>query len=72
MNIDTGRILPLAAVAAMTRAERVRHIPAKTVLTAEQRRAMRVGRNDQCPCGSGRKFKRCHLNGPDAPVGEIP
>ena len=20
----------------------------------------RVGRNDLCPCGSGRKFKRCH------------
>ena len=22
-------------------------------------RALRVGRNDPCPCGSGRKFKRC-------------
>jgi hypothetical protein len=22
----------------------------------------RVGRNDRCPCGSGRKFKKCHLN----------
>ncbi len=20
----------------------------------------RVGRNDPCPCGSGRKYKRCH------------
>jgi preprotein translocase subunit SecA len=20
----------------------------------------RVGRNEPCPCGSGRKFKRCH------------
>jgi len=20
----------------------------------------KVGRNDQCPCGSGRKYKRCH------------
>ena len=20
----------------------------------------KVGRNDPCPCGSGRKFKRCH------------
>ncbi|MBA2708909.1 MAG: SEC-C domain-containing protein [Gemmatimonadaceae bacterium] len=19
-----------------------------------------VGRNDPCPCGSGRKFKKCH------------
>jgi len=23
------------------------------------RRAQTVGRNDPCPCGSGRKFKRC-------------
>lgn len=20
----------------------------------------KIGRNDPCPCGSGRKFKRCH------------
>lgn len=23
---------------------------------------MKIGRNDQCPCGSGKKFKRCCLN----------
>jgi len=23
---------------------------------------MKVGRNDPCPCGSGRKFKKCHNN----------
>ena len=22
--------------------------------------AMRAGRNDPCPCGSGKKFKQCH------------
>ncbi len=22
---------------------------------------MRIGRNDPCPCGSGKKFKKCHL-----------
>lgn len=22
----------------------------------------KVGRNDPCPCGSGRKFKKCHMN----------
>jgi preprotein translocase subunit SecA len=21
---------------------------------------MKVGRNDPCPCGSGKKFKQCH------------
>jgi uncharacterized protein YecA (UPF0149 family) len=24
------------------------------------RAAPKVGRNDPCPCGSGRKFKQCH------------
>ncbi|MBI4257197.1 preprotein translocase subunit SecA [Candidatus Uhrbacteria bacterium] len=23
----------------------------------------KVGRNDSCPCGSGKKYKKCHLNG---------
>lgn len=25
-----------------------------------RREAAKVGRNDQCPCGSGKKFKKCH------------
>lgn len=25
-----------------------------------RRAAEKVGRNDPCPCGSGKKFKRCH------------
>jgi uncharacterized protein YecA (UPF0149 family) len=25
-----------------------------------QRQAPKVGRNDPCPCGSGKKFKKCH------------
>jgi uncharacterized protein YecA (UPF0149 family) len=24
------------------------------------RPAARIGRNDPCPCGSGKKYKRCH------------
>lgn len=24
----------------------------------------RISRNEKCPCGSGKKFKLCHLNGP--------
>ena len=26
---------------------------------------MKIGRNDLCPCGSGRKFKKCCINDPD-------
>ena len=33
----------------------------KDVLEAEEKaRYAHVGRNDPCPCGSGRKFKQCH------------
>jgi preprotein translocase subunit SecA len=28
--------------------------------SAEGDQFSRVGRNDLCPCGSGRKYKRCH------------
>ncbi|MEC9071302.1 MAG: SEC-C metal-binding domain-containing protein [Myxococcota bacterium] len=24
-----------------------------------------MGRNDECPCGSGRKFKKCHAGRED-------
>ena len=26
-----------------------------------QRKMIRVGRNDPCPCGSGKKYKDCHI-----------
>lgn len=26
-----------------------------------------IGRNDPCPCGSGKKYKNCHLNAASAP-----
>jgi len=28
--------------------------------TVEQKKYEKVGRNDQCPCGSGKKYKKCH------------
>lgn len=34
--------------------------------------AMRVGRNAPCPCGSGRKYKKCCLGKPDSTLGVIP
>jgi uncharacterized protein len=40
------------------------------ILAAEERERQaafaRAGRNDSCPCGSGRKYKRCHLQAPAA------
>ena len=28
----------------------------------EQKNLRKVGRNEKCPCGSGKKFKHCHGN----------
>lgn len=34
--------------------------PAASPTTPFVRRARKVGRNEPCPCGSGKKFKQCH------------
>jgi preprotein translocase subunit SecA len=34
-----------------------------------QRNAPKVGRNDPCPCGSGKKYKKCHGAGEGTPHG---
>jgi hypothetical protein len=36
------------------------------------RRQARPGRNDPCWCGSGRKYKKCHLDSDEAAEDEIP
>ena len=33
----------------------------RSTIAAPTRSDLRIGRNDPCPCGSGLKFKRCHL-----------
>jgi len=37
--------------------------PVKEAPQPEKRAAGRVGRNDPCPCGSGKKYKKCHGSG---------
>jgi preprotein translocase subunit SecA len=35
--------------------------PERAPVAAPVRAMPRVGRNDPCPCGSGRKYKKCHM-----------
>ena len=35
-------------------------VDAQTVAQQAVPEGMRVGRNDPCPCGSGKKYKQCH------------
>jgi preprotein translocase subunit SecA len=34
--------------------------PAEKASATQQRSVPKVGRNDPCPCGSGKKYKKCH------------
>ena len=44
-------------------------VPATAAMTPFQRAERKVGRNEPCPCGSGKKYKHCHgqiaSEGPD-------
>ena len=45
-------------------AKSTRNLSAKAAqmrsVSIETKRSLRVGRNEKCPCGSGRKYKECH------------
>ena len=32
----------------------------QTPVQQVKREGSKIGRNDPCPCGSGKKFKKCH------------
>jgi len=51
---------PMQAMAAMLRAG----LPPAEIMATYAARDARRGRNDACPCASGRKWKRCHGNRP--------
>jgi hypothetical protein len=61
MDIRTGQIRENSDVASMDDYDRPYMNPMAYHPTPEQRRRGRVGRNDPCGCGSGRKFKKCCL-----------
>ena len=54
--LDEGINLIIEVVGLLDRA--MRSQPASSILALAQS-VVRVGRNDPCPCGSGRKFKKC-------------
>jgi preprotein translocase subunit SecA len=71
VRVQSGEQLGEAAEAMESRAEQIANVtytaPTETgevevkVDTATQVAAVpRVGRNEPCPCGSGKKYKHCH------------
>lgn len=57
MDCRTGRLITREELEALEPDER-RHFR-EVAPTAAQMRRRKIGRNERCPCGSGRKFKRC-------------
>jgi uncharacterized protein YecA (UPF0149 family) len=61
MDTRDGRIYSDEQRAAMSKEDRRYLIRMTHEPTPLQKSLGRVGRNDPCPCGSGKKFKKCHL-----------
>jgi preprotein translocase subunit SecA len=72
VRIDSGDQMQLAAQSIEERAERISNVTysapdetgePQTVsanLAGLQQAVGQVGRNEPCPCGSGKKYKHCH------------
>jgi uncharacterized protein YecA (UPF0149 family) len=61
MDTRDGRIYTDAQVAAMPAEDRGYLRRMRRDPTPRQAAARLIGRNDPCPCGSGKKFKKCCL-----------
>jgi preprotein translocase subunit SecA len=70
MNHPAAEPVPAFAGAARSSPSRQTPTPARTggddVIKTVKRDEPRVGRNDPCPCGSGKKYKKCHGAGSGA------
>ena len=70
MNHPAAEPVPAFAGARSSSAGRQAPTPARTggddVIKTVKRDEPKVGRNDPCPCGSGKKYKKCHGATPGA------
>lgn len=51
--------------------ERLRELKKSLLLESRKSSDPKVGRNDPCPCGSGKKYKFCCMNKPASPLDSI-
>lgn len=67
MNSDSGMIYTAKQVEDLKKfllpAQQTKFVLMRVPPSPPQRARGRVGRNDPCPCGSGKKFKRCCCTG---------
>jgi len=66
MHTYTGIVIPMEkaeiTIPANKRMEvQIDNLPPVKQRVLRERGEVKIGRNDPCPCGSGKKFKRCCL-----------
>lgn len=67
-NRDEARAMLRREMGAMLRCmqesfrEARRRMTAQLKVATSPTRSVRIGRNDPCPCGSGKKYKRCCID----------
>jgi|SRR6266849_1917751 len=65
--------MQVASLERLPRGEQMCALVGTTSAAVEEPSMADVGRNDPCPCGSGKKYKRCHLlveEAAPAPIGQ--
>ena len=65
MDTRDGRILTEEQMKKLPKADFkfMRPMIIPPTLRQKQRKPPKIGRNELCPCGSGKKFKKCCLKG---------
>lgn len=57
---DEGRVQPAQVIYDSVNGYNVTTVQPSPTADAARSEAKKVGRNDPCPCGSGKKYKKCH------------
>lgn len=55
--------LPLWELNGWSATEQIEMVTGQKLFVDDFGRPLKIGRNDPCPCGSGKKYKQCHGKG---------
>ena len=61
-DVSTAKLEPSQVIYESVNEYNVLKVQAPSATDEERLSTAKLGRNDPCPCGSGKKFKKCHGN----------
>lgn len=59
VNLEKSIIMGFGVIIDDLRSARESNVEAMATSAGEQTKSKKIGRNDPCPCGSGKKYKKC-------------